>query len=90
MLGLQQGQHLPRIVVIHEPVLQDARIIVTLRTVNAEPLITLAEPFCLVATNAPNSDLFTELSRVSQRKEIDRWTSPMSRHSHLNMPLFTQ
>ena len=44
----------------------------------------------LGATNGRFRDLFTELSRVSQRKEIDRWTRPMPRHSHLSTLLSTR
>jgi hypothetical protein len=90
VLGLQKLQHFPRIVIIHASILQDARPIVTTVLINGKPLVALAEPFAFLATNAPNRDLFTDLSRVSQRKEIDRWTRLMPRLLHLNMPLFTQ
>jgi len=38
MLNLEKRQHFPRIVVIHEPVLQEGRLTVTLASINGEPL----------------------------------------------------
>ena len=44
MLGLQYCEHLPRIVVVHRPVLQEAHTIVTPPAVIGEPREPPAEP----------------------------------------------
>ena len=90
VLNLEHGQHLARIIVIHVLALQEARTIVTLQPVNGKPHVGPAKLFVLLATNGLIRDLFTELSRVSQRKEIDRWTRPMPRQSHLNTLHYTR
>jgi len=90
MLRLEECQDFLRIVVIHALILQEDPVIVTHPAVIGKALGGPAKPFDLLATKCLFRDLFTELSRVSQRKEIDRWTRPMPRQSHPNMLLFTR
>jgi hypothetical protein len=44
MLGFQHGEHFPRVVVVHPPVLQEAHIAVTRRRLIGKPRERAAEP----------------------------------------------
>ena len=55
MLGLEECQYFLRVVVVHQLILQEGRVIVTSRAVNGRPLAGPAKPCRFGSDKRPNS-----------------------------------